>query len=298
MTKKLMILAVSLACLTACSKDNGSTNEEAQKVNVKFNVQALNVDVQPMATLKSVGTRAMAKDVLTDIQYYFFNTETNEKVIGNQSLLTDGETFGQLSVMLSPGNYNAIFLGNTANNTNGTFSVNLGDNITSASAFSVFDKEVFYTKTSYTITNATKSENADLSRIVGKLILQLNDKSIPSNISKIGISFDYLPRFRPMYNESTTSTTGYHATFNRNLSFTNLQIDELDVFLLPQTSKTMTISIYGSDNSILASTNVVFSIYSNKRTIIHGNLFDVINERDFTITVSDAWDEDVVVPLQ
>lgn len=293
-----MILVVSLACFTACNKDNGFINDEAPKVKVKFNVQALNVNVQPMAILKSARTRAIAKDVLTDIQYYFFNTETNEKVSGSHSLLTDGETFGQLSVMLSPGNYNAIFLGNTANNVNGTFSVDLGDNISSASAFSVFNKEVFYTKTSYTINNATKSEEVDLSRIVGKLILQLNDKVVPNNVSKIGVSFEYLPRFRPMYNESTTSTTGYHATFNQDLNFTNSQIDELGIFLLPQTSKTMTISIYGLDNTIFASTKVVFSIYANKRTIVQGNLFDVINERDFSITVSDAWGEDVVIPLQ
>lgn len=297
MIKQLMILGVSLVCFTACSKDNGLVNNEAKKVEVKFNVQALNVDVQPMNVSKSIGTRAEANSVLTDIQYYFFNTETNEKVSGSQSSLSTDGVFGQISVLLSPGHYDAIFLGNTANNAGGTFSVNLGDNITSGSAFSVFDKEVFYLKTTYDITSATKSEEVDLSRVVGKLVLQLNDKSIPSDVSRIGVSFDYLPRFRPMYNESTTTTIGYHETFNKDLVFTSSQIDELGVFLLPQQSKTMTITTYDSKNNPLGSTHVVFSIYSNKRTVVQGNLFDVLNGRGFTITVTDTWDADVIIPL-
>lgn len=54
MIKQLMILGVSLVCFTACSKDNGLVNNEAKKVEVKFNVQALNVDVQPMNVSKSI----------------------------------------------------------------------------------------------------------------------------------------------------------------------------------------------------------------------------------------------------
>lgn len=292
-----MILGVSLACFTACNKDKGFENNEVKKVEVKFNVQALNVDVQPMNAARSVTTRAEEKSVLTDIQYYFFNTVTNEKVSGNQSSSTTGGAFGQISVMLSPGRYDAVFLGNTANNAGGIFSVNLGDNITSNSAFSVFNKEVFYLKTTYDITSATKSEEVDLSRVVGKLVLQLNDKNIPNDVSRIGVSFDYLPRFRPMYNESTTTPIGYHETFNKDLVFTNSQIDELGVFLLPQQSKTMTITTYDSKNNPLGSTHVVFSIYSNKKTVIQGNLFDILNGRGFTITVTDTWDADVIIPL-
>lgn len=297
MIKKLMILGVSLACLVACNKDKGLESSEAQKVEVKFNVQALNVDVQPMNASRSVTTRAEANSVLTDIQYYFFNTVTNEKVSGNQASSTVGGVFGQISVMLSPGRYDAVFLGNTVNNTDGIFSVSLGDNITSNSAFSVFNKEVFYLKTTYDITSATKSEEVDLSRVVGKLVLQLNDKSVPNDVSRIGVSFDYLPRFRPMYNESTTTPIGYHETFNQDLTFTNSQIDEIGVFLLPQQSKTMTITIYDSENNPQGSTHVVFSIYSNKKTIIQGNLFDILNNRGFTVTVTDTWDADVIIPL-
>lgn len=299
MVKKVMILCVSLLGLVACSKDNDLDSSQVEKVQVKFNVKALDVDVQPMNApmLKSAGLRAAASSVLTDIQYCFYNAATNEIVKGSQSIATNAANFGELSVMLAPGNYDVFFLGNTANNPGGTLSVNFSNSFSSDVAFSVFDKEVFYTKTNYAITNTSTSEDVNLSRLVGKLVLQLNDTEVPSYVGKIKVEFGYLPRFRPMYNESTTTPTGYALSSEKNLSFTSSGIDEMGVYLLPQTSRTMKITVCDSSNAELASTQVVFNIYSNKRTIIQGNIFDVINNRGFNITVSDEWDEDVVIPL-
>lgn len=210
--------------------------------------------------------RASASSVLTNIQYCFYNTATNETVKGNQSITTNATNFGELSVMLAPGSYNAVFIGNTASNPRGTLSVNFSNSFSSDVAFTVSDKEVFYTKTTYAITNTSTSEDVNLSRLVGKLVLQLNDVNVPSYVGKVKVTFDYLPRFKPMYNESATSAVGYAADFEKNLSFTSSQIDEMSVFLLPQTSRTMKIGIYDSSNTELASTQVVFSIYQNKRT--------------------------------
>lgn len=290
-----------LSCLLSCSKnDDVEDSVETEKVQVLFSVKTLDVDVQPMDSpqLKSLDTRAAANSILNDIQYCFYNTETNEIVKGSQSKATDVANFGKLSVMLTPGNYHAIFIGSTSNNPGGTLSVNFGTAFSSDVSFTTLDKEVFYTRTTYAITNTSTAEDVDLSRIVGKLVLRLTDTSIPSYFGKIKVKFDYLPRFRPMYNESATNPTGYAADFEKDLSFTSSQIDETGLFLLPQTSRIMRITIYNSSNEELASTQVSFSIYSNKRTIIQGNILDVINNRGFNITVSDEWDEDVIIPIQ
>lgn len=297
MIKKLMILGVSLACLTACNNDNDFDSNEVELVNVKFNVNALSVDVQPMAKTRSVGTRASARDVLTDIQYHFFNTKTSERTSGTQSIGADAN-FGEFSVMLPPGNYNAIFLGNTANNKGGLFTISFGGYISSETAFSVNDKEVFYHKTTYDISNSGQSEEVGLSRLVGKLVLQLTDDDIPSDISRISANIEYLPRFKPMYNQSATSAVGNAGWSTRDLTFSSNNIDVLEIYYLPHTSRKIILTVYGSDNSVLASTEVQYSIYSNKRTIVQGKLFDIINSRDFNVTVSDEWDEDVIIPLQ
>jgi hypothetical protein len=300
--KKKIIYLMFLSCLLSCSKnDDVEDLAEAEKVQVLFSVKTLNVDVQPMDSpqLKSLDTKSAANSILTDIHYYFFNTSNSELVTsGSQSINSDAANFGKLSIMLTPGTYNAIFIGNTANNQGGTFSMNLGTVLSSASGVSVTDKEVFYTNTTYTITPNSTSENVDLSRLVGKLILRLTDTNIPSYIGKINAQFNYLPRFLPMYNESATNPTGGGSDLNKDLSFTDSQISEMDVFLLPQTLRTLKITIYDEDNKELASTQVIFSIYSNKRTIIQGNILDVINQKDFNITVSDEWDSDVIVPIQ
>ncbi len=85
MIKKLLLLWVSLACLTSCSKENGLESPEAEKVQVKFNVQALDVNVEPMkanSMAMKVGTRAAATTVLTNIQYYLKNTTTGKTYSG------------------------------------------------------------------------------------------------------------------------------------------------------------------------------------------------------------------------
>lgn len=40
------------------------------------------------------------------------------------------------------------------------------------------------------------------------------------------------------------------------------------------------------------------NIYKNRRTIISGKLFDVLNNRNFTITIADEWGNDVNIPIE
>ena len=97
MIKKLLFLWVSLACLTSCSKENGLESPEVEKVQVKFNVQALDVNVEPMkanSMAMKVGTRAAATTVLTNIQYYLKNTTTGKTYSGEQTLASAGSDFG------------------------------------------------------------------------------------------------------------------------------------------------------------------------------------------------------------
>lgn len=294
MYKKILVLCLSLACITSCTKDETESLSN-NEVQVQFNVKTLNVDVEPIVRTRTTST---ASSVLNSLQYWFYNGTTRKIIQGSQSLATDGDKFGTLSLMLSPGDYYGMIWGTNANNADGTFSIAMGDSYTSTSKFTMFDKEVFFNNTKYTITAATKNQDVTLSRLVGKLVLKLTDTSIPTDVAKIKISFGYYKRWAIYDDEATTDAQGFQDDFSKELTYSSTSIDEFDLFMLPQSNKTMIISIFDASGNQMASTNVPFSIYKNKRTVISGNLFDVLNQRPFTVNVVDTWDEDVNVPLQ
>ena len=68
--------------------------------------------------------------------------------------------------------------------------------------------------------------------------------------------------------------------------------------MLPQTGRSVTLTLFDSSGAELGSTSVAVSFYQNRKTIVEGNLLDIISQKPFAITVTDDWGEDVVVPLE
>lgn len=72
----------------------------------------------------------------------------------------------------------------------------------------------------------------------------------------------------------------------------------MGILYAPREKSYIEISLIDADNNELGTTNVTYSIYQNRRTIIHGNLTDVIKQKPFVITITDDWGTDVDVPLK
>lgn len=296
MIKKLLLLWVSLACLTSCSKENGLESPEAEKVQVKFNVQALDVNVEPMkanSMAMKVGTRAAATTVLTNIQYYLKNTTTGKTYSGEQTLASAGSDFGNIALWIPAGTYQITFFGYGASNSNGSALMYV-DNDYNKTYVNVKDKDSFFLNTEATISDATNQVDVNLSRLNGKLVIKLNDV-IPSDIKKIKAKLSYLPLYDVTKGYAITEGSSGIATIMESyLTIQSSAANEFGFYVLPQAGRTLTLSIYDE----LGSCSVAVSFYQNKRTIVEGNLLDVINQKPFAVTVSDLWDTDVNVPLQ
>lgn len=300
MIKKLFLLWVSLACLTSCSKENGLESPEAEKVQVKFNVQALDVNVEPMkanSMAMRVGTRAAATTVLTNIQYYLKNTTTGKTYSGEQTLASAGSDFGNIALWIPAGTYQITFFGYGASNSNGSALMYV-DNDYNKTYVNVKDKDSFFLNTETTISDATNQVDVNLSRLNGKLVIKLNDV-IPSDIKKIKAKLSYLPLYDVTKGYAITEGSSGIATIMESyLTIQSSAANEFGFYVLPQAGRTLTLSIYDELGTELGSCSVAVSFYQNKRTIVEGNLLDVINQKPFAVTVSDVWDTDVNVPLQ
>ncbi|NDV63773.1 hypothetical protein D0T60_00670 [Bacteroides sp. 224] len=288
-----------MVAFCACSNENG-IEDYTEDVQVSLSVNALDVDVQPMnqPMLRSSGTRTDASSVLTNIHYYLKNTVTGKTYSGEQRKSDIGSSeFGNISLWIPAGTYQMIFFGYGTNNSNGTASMYIQNDYDRAMV-NLKNKDSFYLKTGKTIDAENNQIDVNLSRLNGKLIIRLND-DVPSDIKKIKAKMSYYPVFNTQ-NETVTyeGSSGVASVMESYLTIENESVNEFGFYLLPQTGRTLILSVYDESDNELGSCSVTVSFYKNKKTIVEGNLFDVITQKPFVVTVSDEWDEDIVVPIQ
>lgn len=287
--KKLFAMVLLLA-LVSCNEEVIVPKEQMQEVC--FNVATLDVEVEPM-TRATVG----ASEVLTNIHYYIKNTTTNQVYSGTQTLTNAGADFGTIKMFLVAGTYEVKFFGYGTNNSSGSALMYI-DNDSQEPRINLKNKDSFLCTQEISIEQGTTNVDINLTRLNGALVIRLNDE-IPSEIGDIKVSFSYFPLWLISSEKATyEGNYGESTAFSDNLTISNSAVEEYTFYVLPQTQRTIKLTIYDNSNKELGSTSVVASFYKNKRTIIEGNILDIISQKEFAVTVTDDWDEDVVVPLE
>ena len=188
MCKKAMILSVLMLGLAACIKDNDPVSPQVENVQVKFNVKALDVGIQPLDAplTRSGGSRAAASAVLTEIQYYLKNKATGKTYMGTQALSTVGaDEFGTIPLWVPPGTYLLVFVGVGADNPTGTVKM-YDEKDYNKVMVGLHDRDAFYLRTETTIGKETGQIDVNLFRMNGKLVIKLNDV-VPVEIKKIKV---------------------------------------------------------------------------------------------------------------
>ena len=291
--KKIAMMVVSFLILTACSNNNENDvveKGESKMVKVTFNVQSLNVDVEPM---QSRTRSASANDVLSYIDYAIYKTGALLKT-GSQSITANASTFGTIEETLPTGEYYLVFTGRTGENANiGNFQCTWDESIGHARVSS-YNKDLFYLKKTHTITQES-NVNIEMPRLVGKLVFRLTDTEKPSDVAKVMVNFYDGASWSVLDNCVLTNRS---TTRSEEIRFTNGAFEEIGFYLLPHDNGGGTIKTYDSNDNEIASVPFNFDIKSHQKTIVSGNLFDVINGRDFTITVLDEWVDDININLQ
>lgn len=279
--KKLSLFgAIALVLgLSACTKTQEPQSGELVKVT--FNVSSLDVNVEPM-TKSSVN----ASDGLTRIDYMFIGNSGTKS--GTQTIAANPDDFGTIELWLSPGTYTAQIAG---------FAGNDGMIEKSGSDYYIYadNTDTFFYKQSLTI-DTGNSYNIQLERLTGQLIIDITDESVSNEIK--GYSVGFSP-YNNYYIKNGLSMSSSRLTKTINVQDGAFPDFTYFMFQPPVDNVTeLTISLIASDNSVLGQTIVGYKIYQNKKTIIRGNILDVITQKGLTITYNDEWGTDVIVPLQ
>lgn len=290
--KQLFLSMVLLLGLVACSNDNEISPVNEKGHEVVFNVSTLDVSVEPMSRATSP-----ASDVLTNISYCVKNTVTKKVYEGTQSLTNAGSNFGIIKLWLPLGNYEATFFGYGEKNVNGSARMYYDDDYNSLWV-DVKNKDSFIKTEEVTIEQDMTNIDMNLTRLNGALVVRLTDE-IPTDIGKIEINLGYFPKWS-VYDEQAyyEGNDGLTTKFTDELTISNSLVDEYVYYVLPQTNRSVNFTIYDKAGAKLGSTSVRVDFYQNRRTIVSGNLLDIISQKPFSITVTDDWEDDVVIPLQ
>ena len=301
---KILLGFVSLAFLAACSNNEESESQNSELVKVTFNVKSLDVDVEPMGgnanARKAPMTRAASSpgDALHTIHYALMKVGSYQVITGEQTKASAGDDFGIIQLTVAPGDYNMFFVATGANPArDASISFNWGDSYTNETGFTMTNQELFTHHERSIIDNTNTFFDVEVERLVGKLVVNLTDDELQGNVEKVKVSYEYLPRYLFSSDASQTDKWGHKSSINSEIEFKDGQFKEYTRFLTPQNGIVVTFTTYDINENEIASTSVTCNIYKNRRTIISGNLFDVLNNRNFTITVADEWGNDVNVPL-
>lgn len=289
--KHLCLSVTFLLALISCSNDNEVAPTE--KVHeVEFSVSTLDVDVEPISR-----ATVPASDILTNITYCVVNTSTQKVYEGTQTLTTAGSDFGTIKLWLPAGTYKATFFGYGAKNENGSASMYYDSDYNSL-WINAKNKDSFISTEEVVIEQETDNVDINLTRLNGALVVRLKDE-IPNDIGKIEVSLNYYPKWS-VYSEQAyyEGNDGLPTAFSDYLTISNSTVQEYVYYVLPQTGRTITFTLYDKAGAKLGATSVSVGFYKNRRTIVEGNLLDIISQKPFTITVTDDWDEDLVIPLE
>lgn len=281
------MLAVMLLC--GCSKQELPENK-ANEIPITFNVSTLNVDTQPMSRTASSGT--VLGDVVNSISYYIFDSRSKLVSYGVSAFkpgvdpIPDG--FGTIRVKLMPGEYKVIIY--ALGKGRGYFNINgINDGLNAESHFLMADKEVFYFTDNMTVGTSTTDFNINLPRISSLLRINITDDLTP-DVKKVVIGFHAYEKWSFMTPGIWELTNSSPRTYNATLGETKME--EFDYYVVRPQEMLVSIKILGVNELLLGEKKITVSLYENRRTIISGELFNTIGNKDFTITVNDLWGED------
>lgn len=311
---KLLIIAAFVLCMVSCANNDADIAPTDDLVQMQFNVNALNVDNEPMNAKRAPGATRAAGDTGTDgtetgetatplsskvneINYIIQNVSTGKTYQGKQTPTDAGDEFGTIKLWIAPGTYKTFITAqNIVDGDGGTFLTGLKyDGYSFAYIYNINRDVFYYLDKQLTISKDMPSVDVNMSRENGKVVLQLTD-DFPEEIKSIKLTFSV----QPAWNCESSST--YNLQFPPKQEITlpvkDGKVAEWGFFMHPGKDHTLTIAMIDADDNELGTTNVTYSIYQNRRTIIHGNLTDVIKQKPFVITISDDWGTDVDVPLK
>jgi hypothetical protein len=300
-----VLLAVAL--FASCSSSVSDLTDQdvpGKEILVSFNVSKLNVsseDMDQSTTAKKAPhlvSRAATEsqdpkpisEVLKKIGYRITGTSNKSGSVSYDPQTESApDDFGKLQISLLPGENSLLFYG-IGKDSQGSFTLSESDghNIYEGS-----NTELFVYQDRVTVSSSQKDFEVPLQRKSAQIVIQITD-AVPAQVAKVKYSVTVPSKYdeyNGIYKNQVTDEL-YPTIANSKLQ--DLQYN----VTLPHNAATLQIDVIGTDGSSLGSTTLSVPVYQNRRSIVSGELFSLIGDKQLSVTVDDTWGDDVTVPLK
>ena len=296
MIKQRLMPALFLACVLLFGACNESVISEIPEdpVTVTFNVSTLNVDTQPMSRA-AANSGTNLEEVVNTIGYHIFNSSgllyKSDEVSFKPGVDPVPDGFGEIKEVMMPDTYELYFY--AYGKGNGTASWQVSDRFTSGFGIFYKDKEIFFHHTSVEVTATKNFVEIPLTRKSALLVIDILDE-VPETVSKVEYKFNDSKSYLFYYDKRDgTNQLQYEATITDDN-----KISKFEYYVpFPAETKQITINIYDSSGLVISTKNLTVPMEANHKTIISGNLFNSLGEKELTILLDDIWGDDIEYEL-
>lgn len=291
--KKLTVLTFMLASVLGCTNAPDSNLNVGNEIPVTFNVSTLSVETQPM----SRGTNSGAEifEVIHSVGYYIY--DSNSQLYRSGGISFDPETelvpenFGLFKETMQPGEYKVLFYGIGKGDGNAYWE-NM-DSYSSDMMLHFDNNEFFYYCQNLTIAPSSTMIEVALSRKSALLVIDIKDE-VREDVSKVEYLFSRPTVWNPYFEETSKSNSlKYEAVKDGN------KLKQFEYYFpFPSENINLTINIYDLSSNILGSKTMLVPLEANRKTIVTGELFSSLGDKELTIVLDDIWEEDWIYEFQ
>lgn len=284
MKKIITSLAVASLFFMSCTKDADVLTPPSATYEVKFGVSALSSN-----TYEKASKEVEAPDKVLD-SYTIYIYDSNGALKDSIRKTKSDSNYGQASIRLQEGVYNAVVVGNNTIKAPAS-------SFDAAVIEESFSKETFSAIQPFkVVANGTKDVAITLRRTIGRVELNLTDE-FKETYKTLKVTYSNAPVSYSLAHSATLATKDFEISeklVNDNpvdaafYSFGN----EANA-----AGKTIVIEAYDTSDNLIVSRSIGnVTILPNHITKITGKIFD--GNADFVITVDTAWDDDINIPIE
>lgn len=290
--KRFLLICSALSILFfSCKKDQTAnpTPPDNKTYPITFSLSGFEQTYVPIGKANTPGKKINDVDSIPVNKLYFLllkDTSENGGIQSYKEVTKTTSGFGVFKEDVPAGQYTAIFIGSNGG---------IMDTKVKPALFSAFNYETFYSKIPVTISNAGVSQNVEMGRVTGQLVLNIND-AVPAGVTKIEMTYTsatYFEVFTGLKKTFTpmTKTVALNATDAGKTNYrviANLLASDNGVF-------SVTIKYYKTSQTTATGSVTIPNVQckTNVRTILSGNLFT--NDppagvgQNFTIKLDTTW---------
>ena len=169
----------------------------------------------------------------------------------------------------------------------------LGETVNSVNLKKAYQIAFLISTLYYTLTVSSKKQGTIGNMVFKIMVIDIKDE-VREDVSKVEYLFSRPTVWNPYFEEtSKINSLKYEAVKDGS------KLKQFEYYFpFPSENINLTINIYDLSSNILGSKTMLVPLEANRKTIVTGELFSSLGDKELTIVLDDIWEEDWIYEFQ